>query len=218
MNGNTVEQRQVSNDPKYDRDIVPKAYLDRIVAAITASIASVDSVPIGAGTWFVSDTIPAKWLLCNGQAVSRTTYATLFAMIGTTYGAGDSSTTFNIPNIKGRVVVGKNSADTAFDTLSETGGAPTVTLTAAQSGLVGHNHTQDAHSHTVRYRGFSITPNSAGSFVLRRTDAGDAYDGTDTDAANLTTATNQAIASAAASQSHTNLQPYIVENYIIKAL
>lgn len=69
--------------------------------------------------------VPAGFLLCDGSAVSRTTYADLYALIGTTYGSGDGSTTFNLPNGKGRVVVGLDSGQTEFDALGETGGAKT---------------------------------------------------------------------------------------------
>lgn len=53
-----------------------------------------------------STTTPAGWLLCAGQAISRTTYAELFAAVGTTYGAGDGSTTFNVPDLRGRTIAG----------------------------------------------------------------------------------------------------------------
>ena len=89
---------------------------------------------------------PAGWLMADGTAVSRTTYAALFAAIGTTYGAGDGSTTFNLPNRKGRVAVGRDAAQTEFDTLGETGGAKTHTLTTAE--MPSHTHTQNAHNHT----------------------------------------------------------------------
>lgn len=56
-------------------------------------------VPAGAITVFAGPTAPAGWLLCNGAAVSRANYPTLFSVIGTTYGAGDGSTTFNVPNV-----------------------------------------------------------------------------------------------------------------------
>lgn len=53
---------------------------------------------------------PAGFLLCDGSAVSRTTYAALFSIISTTYGVGDGSTTFNLPNLQGRIPVGKENA------------------------------------------------------------------------------------------------------------
>jgi hypothetical protein len=68
----------------------------------TTSIAS----PAGIVSAFAGKTAPSGWLKCDGSAVSRTTYATLFAAIGTLYGAGDGSTTFNLPNLTGRVPFG----------------------------------------------------------------------------------------------------------------
>lgn len=78
---------------------------------------------------YAGSTEPVGALLCDGSAVSRTTYAALFAIIGTTYGAGNGSTTFNLPNLKGRVPVGRDAAQAEFDMLGETGGSKTVTLT-----------------------------------------------------------------------------------------
>ena len=61
---------------------------------------------VGSVTWYAGNTIPAGWLLCDGSAVSRTDYAKLFSAIGTTWGAGDGSTTFNLPNSIGRFAEG----------------------------------------------------------------------------------------------------------------
>ena len=55
---------------------------------------------------FAGATAPSGWLICDGSAISRTTYSTLYAVIGTTYGSGDGSTTFNLPDLRGRVAVG----------------------------------------------------------------------------------------------------------------
>jgi microcystin-dependent protein len=75
--------------------------------------------------------VPSGFLECNGQAVSRSTYAALFAIIGTTYGAGDGSTTFLVPDLQDNVPVGKSNNKA----LASTGGANTVAVTA--SGNVG---------------------------------------------------------------------------------
>lgn len=116
--------------------------------------------------------IPALWLECNGQAVSRTTYADLFAAISTTYGTGDGSTTFNLPNSKGRTRVGFDSAQVAYDTLGKTGGAETVSLTVAQ--LPGHTHTGPNHNHSGPNHSHSGPSHShgAGSYSA----AGDSHD------------------------------------------
>lgn len=76
------------------------------------------------------------WLLCNGQAVSRTTYAALFAAIGTTYGVGDGSTTFNVPDLRQRFPLGVAASGTG-NTLGGTGGA------------IDHVHTGGNHTHNV---------------------------------------------------------------------
>lgn len=97
---------------------------------------------------FAGSSAPSGWLICDGQAISRTTYAALFAVIGTTYGAGDGSTTFNIPNLVNKTVRGSNS-------LGKTGGSDTVTLSTAN--LPAHTHgagslaaaSAGAHTHTV---------------------------------------------------------------------
>lgn len=86
----------------------------------------VGGLPAGSIIQWGSNTAPANWLICDGSAVSRTVYPSLFAAIGTQYGAGDGSTTFNLPDLRGRVAVGKNSG--TFGTLGATGGAETVAL------------------------------------------------------------------------------------------
>jgi hypothetical protein len=87
--------------------------------------------PAGAVVMYAggTGTLPAGYLVCDGAAVSRTTYAALFAAIGLTYGSGDGSTTFNLPNFKGRVPVGRDPLDPSFDGMGETGGEKTHVLT-----------------------------------------------------------------------------------------
>jgi len=106
---------------------------DTSVALVTAN----DGLPVGSyveGAW---TTAPAGYLLANGAAVSRTTYANLFAVIGTTYGAGNGSTTFNLPDTRGRVTVDQSS-DAEFDVMGEKGGEKQHLLTAAE--LPPHQH------------------------------------------------------------------------------
>jgi microcystin-dependent protein len=81
------------------------------------------NAPAGVISMYGGSTAPNGWLLCDGSAVSRTTYARLFSAIGTKYGAGNGSTTFNLPNFKGRVPVGLDSSQTEFNSLNKKGGS-----------------------------------------------------------------------------------------------
>lgn len=121
--------------------------------------------PVGAVMDYAGSSAPSGWLLCYGQNISRTTYAALFTAIGVTYGVGDGSTTFTLPDLRGRVVAGKDDMGGSSanrltdqtggldgDTLGDTGGAETHTLTTAQ--MPAHTHTgttasDGAHTHTV---------------------------------------------------------------------
>ena len=151
-----------------------------------------DTLPIGAMISYTSDTIPNGWLLCDGSAVSRTTYSELFNVIGTIYGTGDGSTTFNLPNLKGKVQVGKDSNDTDFDTLGETGGEKTHTLTINE--MPSHNHELKRGDYgSVRREEISYSNGENIQF------------------------TSAGVSNTGGDQPHNNLQPYIVTNYIIKA-
>jgi microcystin-dependent protein len=122
------------------------------VEVLSSAVPNVSEImPAGTVTQTARITAPTGWLLCEGQAVSRTTFARLFDAIGTTYGTGDGSTTFTLPNLRGRVPVGRDTTQTEFDVLGETSGAKTVTLDATQ--IPAHNHTgttssDGAHTHT----------------------------------------------------------------------
>lgn len=132
--------------------------------AATVGQAVLASNPIGAMLDYAGDTAPTRYMLCYGQAISRTDYAALFAIIGTKFGTGDGSTTFNLPDCRGRVSAGKDDMGGAAAGLLTTsgsgingtligaaGGAQTHILTLAQ--LAAHTHTASsgsagAHSHS----------------------------------------------------------------------
>lgn len=149
-----------------------------------------------------AETIPTGWLRCDGSAVSRTEYATLFSIIGTTYGVGDGSTTFNLPNFKGRVPTGLDSSQTEFDALGETGGAKTHThaLTNAYAFL-------RAASSTAIYQ------KAAGTVSSWNSDYGYNISSIRSPGESTTTAT----ALGGTTDSSSSLQPYLVIHFIIKA-
>lgn len=115
------------------------------------------SVPTAAILPYGGASAPTGYLLCNGNAVSRTTYSALFAIVGTTFGSGDGSTTFNVPNLQQRFPLGKAASGTGA-TLGGTGGAidhthtgPSHTHTVAghTHDMANHTHTAPSHSHTL---------------------------------------------------------------------
>lgn len=161
-----------------------------------------------------TETVPSWALELNGQAVSRTTYSGLFALIGTTYGVGDGSTTFNLPNYRGRVLVGQDTGQSEFNVIGETGGAKTHTLTIDE--MPSHTHVQNAHLHDlaglVRTTGSGTTQSGAGIPPHNNTPSAD--QGLATVDSSSTTATNQ---NTGGGQAHNNLQPYTVVKWIICA-
>lgn len=154
-----------------------------------------DTLPIGSTLEWFSTTIPDNWLVCDGSAVSRTTYSDLFAVIGTTFGEGDGSTTFNLPNTKGRTIVGLDAEDTDFNTIGKTLGEKTHTLTVAE--MPKHNHTSPIDSYVNTDSQVNV---KSGGHVSDKAQG-----------------ENFATSYAGSSKSHNNIQPSIVTNYIIKA-
>lgn len=106
---------------------------------------------------------PSGWLLCDGSAVSRTTYAALFAVISENFGQGDNSTTFNVPDLRGRFLRGVdggagNDPDAASRTAIATGGNTGDAVGSLQGEeYKSHTHTQDAHGHGVTDPGHAHT-------------------------------------------------------------
>jgi microcystin-dependent protein len=123
-------------------------YLDGVTSAVQTQLNT--NTPVGMISPYAGSTSPTGWLLCNGAAVSRTTYASLFTVTSTTYGAGDGTTTFNVPDLRGRTAIGAGTGTgLTARTLGATTGVESVTLTAAQSGLPAHTHTNSASTTTT---------------------------------------------------------------------
>lgn len=149
---------------------------------------------IPAGVILASATLvaPVGFLNCDGVDKSRTLYSNLFAAIGTSYGAGDGTTTFGIPNVSGRAIVGYDSTQTEFDTLGEKGGTKTHTLT-----------TTEMPSHTHALSEDKWISGSGAASAAKAYGSPTANTGYSTDATGGGTA-------------HNNLQPYISLPFIIK--
>lgn len=156
------------------------------------------SVPTGNISMWGTDTAPTGYLLCYGQAISRATYADLFAVIATTFGTGDGSTTFNLPDYRGRFPLGQDdmggsSANrvtaTEADNLGQASGAETHTLSTAE---------MPAHTHSYNASPKNSAASSGGN-------------------PNTTvTVTGDTTGSAGGGGAHNNMPPYQTINFIIK--
>ena len=120
-----------------------------------ANLTGIEGIPSGTIVPWSDSSIPSGFLECTGQAVSRSTYATLFGIIGTTYGAGNGSTTFNVPDLQDNVAVSKSGTKN----LGSTGGANTVTSTGNVGGSTANASLSTAqlasHSHQARVANYN---------------------------------------------------------------
>ena len=171
--------------------------------ATTAFVAQ-NAVLSGALLMWPTASAPTGYLLCDGTAVSRTTYAALFAVIGTTFGAGDTTTTFNLPDYRGRMPIGVSGSYA----LAATGGAATTTLSTPNLPSHTHSITDPGHSHGVlTYRGGGPENWISGSYSASPVNT---Y--TTNSAVTGITATDATGSGTAA----TTISPYLAINFIIK--
>jgi microcystin-dependent protein len=167
------------------------------LTALAATVAALAGTPTGAMMTYMGSSVPTAWLECNGALVSRATYAALFAAIGTTYGAGDGSTTFQLPSMARRTAVGRGGVGTATlaNTLGSVGGEETHTLTTAELA---------AHSHSPLNIPIGTTASPSGTTLVYSN-----YSGPTNPYAGST-------GSAGGDTAHNNMQPSIVTMFIIK--
>ena len=163
-------------------------------------------IPVGTINMYAGGVgdVPSGWLLCNGSAVSRTTYAQLFAVLDTEYGTGDGSTTFNVPDF---VTTNKFPRAATNDAgRGTTGGSGTVTLTGAESGTAIHGHSTTDAGHSHSYPGGN-GPSMGG--------AGSSPSGSYTTGSATTGVGVVNSSEANASSSHENKPPFIDVHFII---
>jgi microcystin-dependent protein len=162
--------------------------------------------PMGTVSLFAGATAPTGWMLCDGTAISRATYSVLFALIGTTYGEGDTTTTFNLPDLRDKFAIGKSGTKA----LGTTAGSSTIGLT----NLPSHDHGGATGTESATHTHNCPVPAAGGVTTYLAPQNG--------------TGTNP-IATGNASATHTHTitaagggvayyQPYQALNYIIRVL
>lgn len=170
------------------------------MSGTTLSATGGASMPAGVVMDFAGASVPTGWLDCDGSAVSRTTYADLFAAIGETWGVGDGSTTFNLPDFRGRATIGAGTGSGLTErTLGGTGGAETHQLTTAE--IPSHNHPPNTGT------AFRVTDSSVNS---GHSALGPTTGGSQTNAQKGTTGDR------GGGGAHANMQPFAVTKKIIK--
>jgi len=178
-------------------------------------------VPTGTVSMYAGTTAPnADWLLCDGSAVSRTTYATLFALVSTSFGIGDGSTTFNVPDLRGRAAIGLDNlgsssanriTDSNADSLNSTGGGDEDDTSTISGSVSSHTLTvaeMPAHTHDNGIAGggslsrlFDASSSDSSTAASRSTGGGGGHVHNDT---------------FAISGTGTNTQPWLALGAIIK--
>lgn len=153
---------------------------------------------------FAGASLPDGWLACDGSAVSRGTYAALFAAIGTVFGNGDGSTTFNVPDCRSRLPVGVGTGSGLTPrALGDTGGEETHQLSITE--MPSHAHTDSGHYHSIHTHAAAValTP-------------GELPVATPELPAEATSTGNAAIQNSGGDGAHENMSPFLALNFIIK--
>ena len=187
--------------PSFNLDVSGSGHITGNLTVDGTISGTLSVVPTGCIMMWYTNTAPTGWLLCDGTAIPGG-FTALIALVGA-----------NTPNMKGRVPVGRDAAQTEFDTLGETGGAKTHTLTEAEMPTHFHSGFKTQNDGNYKVMGPNTYDNQAdGADGSSDVDIYDRNGNTGTLLQNLNIQTN----SAGNSSAHNNLQPYIVLNYIIK--
>jgi microcystin-dependent protein len=207
----------VKNDSKSRRGFLQKvtnliggtAIFAAAANLFTSSESKAKSLPL-AGTEDFTGTIdmvgfgfaPRDWATCDGQLLAISTNTALFSLIGTTYG-GDGRTTFQLPDLRGRVPIGRGSGPGLSNyNWGQTGGTETVTLSTQQ--IPSHNH-----SFAVNTAG-GTSNSPVNNFLASNSEGIKHYSGSGGSSAN-----NSSIGNTGGSQAHTNMQPYLALYFVI---
>ena len=133
-----------ANAPTNDREAISKGYVDRFILYATG-------MPVGAILPYAGDGLPGGWVLCDGRAIVRADFPDLFAVIGTIYGVGDGTTTFNVPDLRDSFLKGRNGVPVGTKQDPNTGSHTHVINDPGHAHGINHTHTLTtaAHSHTA---------------------------------------------------------------------
>lgn len=176
-----------------------------------ANLTGIEGIPTGCIIPWSDTSVPTGFLECNGAAVSRSTYATLFAIVATTYGAGNGSTTFNLPDLKDNVPLGRSNSAA----LASTGGANTVTSTGnvggstANATLATAQLASHSHSYFVGTQDPNAMSEAGGRFVNTNSTRNTGNEGSGQGHDHNMSATFTGDATAV-------VQPYLTILYVIK--
>jgi microcystin-dependent protein len=168
-------------------------------------------MPTGALTQYAGTTAPAGWLLCDGSAVSRATYGALFGVVGTTYGAGDGSSTFNVPDLRSRAPIGAGQGSGLSNrVLGTSGGEETHLLVTAEMPAHSHPITDPGHNHAA-------SDGSNPANIANNTGSNYKTGGSQGGIVTLSSATTGITeGNTGGGGTHNNMQPWVAVNFLIK--
>ena len=240
----SITEQTAKGSTAHDNDVLlvvdsqDSNVLKKLVVSNLPTGSSGDTIPTGCMFPFAGGVLPSGWLFCDGAEVSRTTYADLYSAIGTAYGIGNGTSTFDLPDLGGRVPAGKESSATRLttggsgidgDTLGADGGSQTHTLTSpGELPSHGHGHSLDVdmtvglqsewseslnkmlcqRDDVTTYSWAEITKDVSGTEKFSYV-APDEY-------MDFSSCFSGSISSTGSSGAHNNTQPTLIVNYIIK--